>query len=104
MAKPIELEINGNDIRELPCGHASSLCPARRARPDRSKVRLRGRAMRRCTVLIGGMPRRSCQIPVSAAAAKPITTMKVLKRTAGESVQQAFSMRVHSSVAYSIQE
>ena len=27
-----------------------------------------------CTVLIGGAPRRSCQIPVSAAAGKPITT------------------------------
>jgi len=50
MAKPIELEINGKRYPgELPCGHASSLCPARRARPDRQQVRLRGRAMRRCT-------------------------------------------------------
>ncbi len=44
-----------------------------------------------CTVLIGGAPRRSCQIPVSAAAAKPITTIEGLEK--GERlhpVQQAF--------------
>src|SRR5258708_8689211 len=44
-----------------------------------------------CTVLIGGAPRRSCQIPGSAAAAKPITTIEGLEK--GEHlhpVQQAF--------------
>jgi aerobic-type carbon monoxide dehydrogenase small subunit (CoxS/CutS family) len=44
-----------------------------------------------CTVLIGGAPRRSCQIPLSAAAAKPITTIEGLEK--GERlhpVQQAF--------------
>jgi isoquinoline 1-oxidoreductase subunit alpha len=33
-----------------------------------------------CTVLLGGAPRRSCQIPLSAAAAKPITTIEGLER------------------------
>lgn len=33
-----------------------------------------------CTVLIGGAPRRSCQIPVSAAATKPITTIEGLAK------------------------
>src|SRR5258708_30925661 len=44
-----------------------------------------------CTVLIGGMPRRSCQIPVSAAAAKPITTIEGLEKDGRlNPVQQAF--------------
>jgi aerobic-type carbon monoxide dehydrogenase small subunit (CoxS/CutS family) len=44
-----------------------------------------------CTVLIGGTPRRSCQIPVSAAAAKPITTIEGLEKDGRlHPVQQAF--------------
>jgi aerobic-type carbon monoxide dehydrogenase small subunit (CoxS/CutS family) len=44
-----------------------------------------------CTVLIGGAPRRSCQIPVSAAAAKPITTIEGLEKEGRlHPVQQAF--------------
>lgn len=44
-----------------------------------------------CTVLIGGAPRRSCQIPVSAAAAKPITTIEALEKDGNlHPVQQAF--------------
>ena len=44
-----------------------------------------------CTVLIGGNPRRSCQIPVSAAAAKPITTIEGLEKDGKlHPVQQAF--------------
>jgi len=44
-----------------------------------------------CTVLIGGAPRRSCQIPLSAAAAKPITTIEGLEREGKlHPVQQAF--------------
>src|SRR6202048_2207078 len=44
-----------------------------------------------CTVLIGGMPRRSCQIPVRAAAAKPITTIEGLEKDGRlNPVQQAF--------------
>ena len=44
-----------------------------------------------CTVLIGGAPRRSCQIPVSAAAGKPITTIEGLEKDGRlHPVQQAF--------------
>jgi aerobic-type carbon monoxide dehydrogenase small subunit (CoxS/CutS family) len=44
-----------------------------------------------CTVLIGGAPRRSCQISVSAAAAKPITTIEGLEKDGRlHPVQQAF--------------
>ena len=44
-----------------------------------------------CTVLIGGAPRRSCQIPVSAAGAKPITTIEGLEIDGRlNPVQQAF--------------
>jgi aerobic-type carbon monoxide dehydrogenase small subunit (CoxS/CutS family) len=44
-----------------------------------------------CTVLIGGAPRRSCQIAVSAAAAKPITTIEGLEKDGHlHPVQQAF--------------
>src|SRR6202162_2831548 len=44
-----------------------------------------------CTVLIGGAPRRSCQIPVSAAAAKPITTIEGLEKDGWlNTVQQGF--------------
>jgi aerobic-type carbon monoxide dehydrogenase small subunit (CoxS/CutS family) len=44
-----------------------------------------------CTVLIGGAPRRSCQIAVSAAAAKPITTIEGLEEDGRlHPVQQAF--------------
>jgi aerobic-type carbon monoxide dehydrogenase small subunit (CoxS/CutS family) len=44
-----------------------------------------------CTVLIGGAPRRSCQISVSAAAARPITTIEGLERDGRlNPVQQAF--------------
>src|SRR5690348_7391614 len=44
-----------------------------------------------CTVLIGGNPRRSCQISVSAATAKPITTIEGLEKDGKlHPVQQAF--------------
>src|ERR1700757_4842024 len=44
-----------------------------------------------CTVLLGGAPRRSCQIPVSAAAAKPVTTIEGLEKDGKlHPVQQAF--------------
>ena len=44
-----------------------------------------------CTVLIGGTARRSCQIPVSAAVAKPITTIEGLEKNGAlHPVQQAF--------------
>jgi aerobic-type carbon monoxide dehydrogenase small subunit (CoxS/CutS family) len=44
-----------------------------------------------CTVLLGGAPRRSCQIPVSAAASRPITTIEGLEQNGKlHPVQQAF--------------
>src|ERR1700745_53995 len=44
-----------------------------------------------CTVLLAGAPRRSCQIPVSAAAAKPMTTVEGLEKEGKlHPVQQAF--------------
>ncbi len=44
-----------------------------------------------CTVLIGGAPRRSCQIPVGAAVGKPVTTIEGLEKDGRlHPVQQAF--------------
>ena len=44
-----------------------------------------------CTVLLGSTPRRSCQIPVSAAVGKPITTIEGLEKDGNlHPVQQAF--------------
>jgi aerobic-type carbon monoxide dehydrogenase small subunit (CoxS/CutS family) len=44
-----------------------------------------------CTVLIGGTARRSCQIPVSAAASRPVTTIEGLEKDGAlHPVQQAF--------------
>jgi aerobic-type carbon monoxide dehydrogenase small subunit (CoxS/CutS family) len=44
-----------------------------------------------CTVLLGGTARRSCQIPVSAAVSKPITTIEGLEKDGVlHPVQQAF--------------
>jgi aerobic-type carbon monoxide dehydrogenase small subunit (CoxS/CutS family) len=44
-----------------------------------------------CTVLLGGAPRRSCQIPVSAAIGKPVTTIEGLEKDGRlHPVQQAF--------------
>src|SRR5712692_7979521 len=44
-----------------------------------------------CTVLIGGAPRRSCQIPVSAALGKPVVTIEGLEKDGRlHPVQQAF--------------
>jgi aerobic-type carbon monoxide dehydrogenase small subunit (CoxS/CutS family) len=44
-----------------------------------------------CTVLLGNVARRSCQIPVSAAASQPITTIEGLEHDGHlHPVQQAF--------------
>src|SRR5262244_3369930 len=44
-----------------------------------------------CTVLVEGSPRRSCQIPVSAVAGKPITTIEGLEKDGQlHPMQQAF--------------
>jgi aerobic-type carbon monoxide dehydrogenase small subunit (CoxS/CutS family) len=44
-----------------------------------------------CTVLLGATARRSCQIPMSAATGKPITTIEGLEKNGTlHPVQQAF--------------
>jgi aerobic-type carbon monoxide dehydrogenase small subunit (CoxS/CutS family) len=44
-----------------------------------------------CTVLLGGQPRRSCQIPVGATVGKPITTIEGLEKDGRlHPVQHAF--------------
>jgi aerobic-type carbon monoxide dehydrogenase small subunit (CoxS/CutS family) len=44
-----------------------------------------------CTVLVGGLPRRSCITPVGEAARKPITTIEGLQKDGRlHPVQQAF--------------
>ena len=44
-----------------------------------------------CTVLVGGIARRSCQIPANAAVGKPITTIEGLEKNGLlHPVQQAF--------------
>jgi aerobic-type carbon monoxide dehydrogenase small subunit (CoxS/CutS family) len=92
MAKPIELDINSKRY-------------AVQSEPDtlllfvlRDELGLTGTKYGcgegqcgACTVLIGGAPRRSCQIPVSAAASKPITTVEGLEQDGHlHPVQQAF--------------
>src|SRR5438046_2207587 len=40
-----------------------------------------------CTVQLAGAPRRSCQVPLSAAAAKPVTTIEGLEKEDRKSVR-----------------
>jgi len=92
MAMPIEIEVNG---RRYPVHYP----------PDtpllsvlRDELRLTGTKYGcgegqcgACTVLLGGAPRRSCQIPVSVAAGKPVTTIEGLEKEGRlHPVQQAF--------------
>jgi aerobic-type carbon monoxide dehydrogenase small subunit (CoxS/CutS family) len=92
MAKPIELEINGN---RYPVNYPPDT-PLLYVLRDEfgltgSKYGCGEGQCGACTVLIGRMPRRSCQIPVSAAAAKPITTIEGLEKDGRlNPVQQAF--------------
>ena len=92
MAKPIELEVNG---KRYPVSYPADTPLLYVLRDELgltgSKYGCGEGQCGSCTVLIGGAPRRSCQIPVSAAAAKPITTIEGLEK--GERlhpVQQAF--------------
>jgi aerobic-type carbon monoxide dehydrogenase small subunit (CoxS/CutS family) len=92
MAKPIELEVNGKRY-------------ATNYPPDtpllyvlRDELGLTGTKYGcgegqcgACTVLLGGAPRRSCQIPLSAAEGRPITTIEGLEKNGQlHPVQQAF--------------
>jgi aerobic-type carbon monoxide dehydrogenase small subunit (CoxS/CutS family) len=92
MAKPIELEINGKRYA-VQCDPETPLLSVLR-----DELALRGTKYGcgegqcgACTVLMDGAPRRSCQIPVSAAAAKRITTIEGLEEDGRlHPVQQAF--------------
>jgi isoquinoline 1-oxidoreductase subunit alpha len=92
MAKPIELEINGKRYA-VQCDPETPLLSALR-----DELALRGTKYGcgegqcgACTVLMDGAPRRSCQIRVSAAAAKRITTIEGLEEDGRlHPVQQAF--------------
>src|ERR1700730_522447 len=92
MAKPIELEINGKRYPVNYPGDTPLLYVLR------DELGLTGTKYGcgegqcgACTVLLGGLPRRSCQIPVSAAAGRPITTIEGLEQNGKlHPVQQAF--------------
>ena len=92
MAKPIQLEINGTRYT-LQCDPETPLLSALRDELGLTGTKYgcgEGQCGA-CTVLLGGTPRRSCQIPVSAAAAKPITTIEGLEKDGRlHPVQQAF--------------
>jgi aerobic-type carbon monoxide dehydrogenase small subunit (CoxS/CutS family) len=92
MAKPIELEINGKRYA-VQCEPETLLLSALRDELNLTGTKYgcgEGQCGA-CTVLIGGAPRRSCQIPVSAAAAKSITTIEGLEKDGRlHPVQQAF--------------
>jgi aerobic-type carbon monoxide dehydrogenase small subunit (CoxS/CutS family) len=92
MAKPIELEVNGKAYTvqydpETPLLYVL-----------RDELGLTGAKYGcgegqcgSCTVLLGDAPRRSCQIAVSAAVGKPITTIEGLEKDGRlHPVQQAF--------------
>ena len=92
MTKPIELEING---KRYPVSYPADTPLLYVLRDELgltgSKYGCGEGQCGACTVLIGGMPRRSCQIPVGAAAAKPITTIEGLEKDGRlNPVQQAF--------------
>jgi aerobic-type carbon monoxide dehydrogenase small subunit (CoxS/CutS family) len=92
MAKPIELEVNG---KRYPVSYPADTALLYVLRDDLgltgSKYGCGEGQCGACTVLIGGVPRRSCQIPVSAAAGKPIITIEGLEKEGQlHPVQQAF--------------
>ena len=92
MAKPIQLEINGKRYT-VQCDPETPLLSALRDELGLTGTKYgcgEGQCGA-CTVLLSGTPRRSCQIPVSAAAAKPITTIEGLEKDGRlHPVQQAF--------------
>ena len=92
MAKPIQLEINGKGYT-VQCAPETPLLSALRDELGLTGTKYgcgEGQCGA-CTVLLSGTPRRSCQIPVSAAAAKPITTIEGLEKDGRlHPVQQAF--------------
>src|SRR5580704_4826571 len=92
MAKPIELEVNGKRY-SVQSDPETPLLTALRDELGLTGTKYgcgEGQCGA-CTVLLDGAPRRSCQIPVGAAAAKPITTIEGLEKDGRlHPVQQAF--------------
>ena len=92
MAKPTEIEVNGKRYAVSYPPDTPLLYVLRdELGLTGTKYGCREGQCEACTVLISGAPRRSCQIPLSAAAAKPIITIEGLEK-AGKlhPVQQAF--------------
>lgn len=92
MAKPIELEVNGKRF-SVQCDPDVPLLSALRDELNLTGTKYgcgEGQCGA-CTVLLNGTPRRSCQIPVSAAAGRHITTIEGLEKDGHlHPVQQAF--------------
>ncbi|MGB2624890.1 MAG: (2Fe-2S)-binding protein [Candidatus Acidiferrum sp.] len=92
MAKPIELVVNGKRY-QAQCDPEATLLSALRDELGLTGTKYgcgEGQCGA-CTVLLGGAPRRSCQIPVSAAASRSITTIEGLEKDGQlHPVQQAF--------------
>jgi len=92
MTKPIEIEVNG---KRYPVSYPSDTPLLFVLRDELgltgTKYGCGEGQCGACTVLLGGAPRRSCQIPVGAAVAKPITTIEGLEKDSKlHPVQQAF--------------
>jgi aerobic-type carbon monoxide dehydrogenase small subunit (CoxS/CutS family) len=92
MSKPIEIEVNG---KRYPVRYDPETPLLYVLRDELgltgSKYGCGEGQCGACTVLIGGAPRRSCQIPVSVAAGRPITTIEGLEKDGRlHPVQQAF--------------
>jgi aerobic-type carbon monoxide dehydrogenase small subunit (CoxS/CutS family) len=92
MAKPIELQINGKPYQVHSDPETRLLYVLRdELGLTGSKYGCGEGQCGACTVLIGGNARRSCQVSLSAAAAKPITTIEGLEQNGRlHPVQQAF--------------
>ena len=102
MAKPVELEING---KRYPVNYPSDTPLLYVLRDETgltgNKYGCGEGQCGTCTVLIGGAPHRSCQIHVSAVAAKPITTIEGLEKD-GRLILEVVGLRVrptnHTSI------
>ena len=92
MAKGIELEINGKTYgAEYPPDTPLLYVLREELRLTGTKYGCGEGMCGACTVLVAGTARRSCQIPVSAAAGKPIITIEGLEKNGAlHPVQQAF--------------